>query len=369
MRITYFVEQFLSPSETFILNQVRWFNKNHEVTVICNDQKGNHHNDIQIKVIPFQKSLKSRISDKFLYLSRYNKSFSQKINTYLNQYKPDVIHCHFGIQALLLLDNLKLDIPVFITFHGYDTKRYLEGSRQYRIRWRTKFKNPKIHPIFVCAFHKNLFSAYGINSQNAKILYNGVYLKWFKRTSFPDDHSFVQVSRLTSKKGHFFTIKAFEAFNKKFPLIPFSLTFIGDGELKNEIQHQIATSPIKNQIHLISWLKRKELIDEIQKHKYYVQHSITTDSGDIEATSISILEAMAMQMPILSSFHAGIPETVEDGKHGILVEEKNIIEFVEGIKKIIRWEYLPSNRIHVEKKFNLELRNNKLDSFYQESFS
>jgi len=369
VRITYFVEQFLSPSETFILNQVKWFSKNHNVTVLCCSQKGDHHNDIEIKAIPFQKSLKFKISDKFLYLSRSNKRLAKQINLYFQQNKTDLIHCHFGIQALTLLDNLKLDIPVFVTFHGYDTKRYLEGSRKYRSRWKSLFKKPNVHPIFVCAFHKDLFSSYGLDSINARILYNGVYPDLFKRTTFPDTNSFVQLSRLTSKKGHYYTIKAFELFHEKNPAYPFTLTFIGDGELKQEILDQISVSAIKDSIYLIAWIKGDEVIKEMQKHKYYVQHSITSKTGDIEATSISILEAMAMEMPILSTKHAGIPETVENGENGLLVEEKNIEEMAAAILKILEWDYLKSNRIHVEKHFDLEQRYFTLQSLYANSFS
>jgi len=369
VRIIYFVEQFLSPSETFILNQVNWFNKKHQVSVLCTHQKENHFNDIEIKVIPFQRSLKSRISNKFLYITKSHKSFAKNVNEYIEEENPDLIHCHFGIQALTLLDNLKSDLSVFITFHGYDTKKYLEGSVRYVSRWQRLFKKPNIHPIFVCQFHKDMFQNHGVKSDNAVVLYNGVYPDLFKRTLYPQVNSFVQLSRLTEKKGHYYTIKAFEKYSDLHPSSKFHLTIIGDGELKEDVKTQIEQSKIKDNIVLISWLKGQELIDEIQKHKFYVQHSITSEQGDIEATSISILEAMAMEMPILSTLHAGIPETVDNGKHGILTEEKNVEDMASAIEQIISWDYLKSNRMHVQNNFDLEKRNHTLEALYNARFS
>jgi glycosyltransferase involved in cell wall biosynthesis len=53
----------------------------------------------------------------------------------------------------------------------------------------------------------------------------------------------------------------------------------------------------------------------------FIQHSMTDPhTGDQEGLPLAILEAMAEALPVVSTFHAGIPEAVQDGVTGFLVE-------------------------------------------------
>ena len=55
-----------------------------------------------------------------------------------------------------------------------------------------------------------------------------------------------------------------------------------------------------------------------------MQHSITASNGDTEGLPVGILEAMATALPVISTRHSGIPEAVEDGITGFLVEEHDV---------------------------------------------
>ena len=56
----------------------------------------------------------------------------------------------------------------------------------------------------------------------------------------------------------------------------------------------------------------------------YVQHSITADDGDMEGTPVSVMEASAAGIPVISTFHAGIPDVIVDGKTGLLCKELDV---------------------------------------------
>src|SRR5207247_4061449 len=69
----------------------------------------------------------------------------------------------------------------------------------------------------------------------------------------------------------------------------------------------------------------------------FVQHSITDpDTGDAEGLPVSILEAMAHGLPVVSTRHAGIPEAVSDGVSGYLVDEGDTAGMAERIVALIR---------------------------------
>ena len=53
----------------------------------------------------------------------------------------------------------------------------------------------------------------------------------------------------------------------------------------------------------------------------FVQHSVTADDGDMEGTPVAILEAQAAGLPVVSTFHAGIPDVVQQNVTGLLVAE------------------------------------------------
>ena len=57
----------------------------------------------------------------------------------------------------------------------------------------------------------------------------------------------------------------------------------------------------------------------------FIQHSITVqETGDEEGLPVAILEAMALGLPVVSTYHAGIPEAVVNGSNGFLVEEGDV---------------------------------------------
>ena len=69
----------------------------------------------------------------------------------------------------------------------------------------------------------------------------------------------------------------------------------------------------------------------MQQARALVQHSITAADGDSEGTPVSILEAGAAGLPVVSTRHAGIPDVVVEGKTGLLVDEDRTDEMAQHI--------------------------------------
>jgi len=61
----------------------------------------------------------------------------------------------------------------------------------------------------------------------------------------------------------------------------------------------------------------------------FVHPSVTTKSNDKEGIPGALVEAMSSGLPVISTYHAGIPAVIESGKNGILIEERDDIKLAE----------------------------------------
>ena len=100
----------------------------------------------------------------------------------------------------------------------------------------------------------------------------------------------------------------------------------------------------------------------------FLHHSITSNDGNMEGIPNVIMEAMATGLPVISTKHAAIPELVNHGLNGFLVEEKDVKAYeMEMIKMLNCNNDLGLNgRKKIENEFNLEKVNEELIYLYKE---
>ena len=89
-----------------------------------------------------------------------------------------------------------------------------------------------------------------------------------------------------------------------------------------------------------------------------------------EGLSIAIIEAMAMNLPIVATNVGGIPEVIENNYNGFLVEPHKSLELSDAIEKIIlnkktATKFSKNGRIIVEQKFNIITTTKQLENLYK----
>ena len=82
-----------------------------------------------------------------------------------------------------------------------------------------------------------------------------------------------------------------------------------------------------------------------------------------------LMEAMAMGIPVISTYHSGIPELIKDGETGLLTPEKDPDGLAEKIKTLqvsqnLHKKITLNARKFVESEFNVERQNDKLVKIY-----
>lgn len=370
MNILMYADAFGGNTTTFINNEIEYLSKRHNLTFACIVKKDSGIFSFKNVVkLPFKNSLLSRILDRLdIYLRYKDNNFKKELNALINKVKPDIIHCHFGKEALKILDNLEdKTIPVIIHFHGYDASSALR-KKAYVRKLKEVLSYDNVYPIFVAKYLKKNLQNCNIEIKKEKILHCGINMSKFvdihEKKLTEEKFIFLQVSSLVEKKGHEYTIKAFSKFLEKQQTKNFELILTGDGKRKIILEQLVLELNLENYVRFVGFVSPDEAVELMKNANVFVHHSITASNGDQEGIPTSIMEAMAMNLPILSTKHSGIPELVKDGVNGFLVEEKDINDYALKMNNIISWTKENNNRKIIEEEFEMLKHNKFLESFY-----
>jgi colanic acid/amylovoran biosynthesis glycosyltransferase len=378
MKVLIFVQTYISQTMTFVYNDIIELSKKHEVMVLTTEKKHNQEFSFDnVKVIPFKenkitKKLRWILERKELIFSKQNSYFKKELNQLIEEFKPDVIHSHFGNESMIILDNLNnFNIPIFISFHGYDASQML-SNKTYVKKLSYYLQKPNIHPLFVSNFIKENIIRAGVDINEYDILYCGTDSDFFTPPLQRDNDSsqfvFLQISSFNEKKGHIYTLRAFKLFletvsnKQKYKLVLAGGWFLYD-EIK-AITKKMGLSDFVEFPGIVSKLQAKELLN---KANVFLHHSITAKNGDTEGLPTVIIEAMAMELPVISSYHAGIPELVDDRLNGFLVPEKDVELYAQKMLEITSWTSLSINREKIVASFSLKKHSEDLEKIYKKT--
>lgn len=352
-KLLVFTEKYLSISETFIFNQVCALEKHFDVQVVCIE---NQHQEVYPtqniiclgdKVTP---NLLARIGSalvrKNIYLGIGATKVNDRFAQILGDENPDYILIHYGKSAVAIKNVLMKWVgPIFIYFHGYDASMLVKQSYTYRNAIGHLFNKDNIHALFVSEALKNSFLQYFNDSDfSHKVIKLGIDCNQFSRKTYGLNKKMIQVGRLVEKKGHLYTLKALKLLRDKGAAYDVHYTIIGNGPMLQEIQEAIKNMSLEHAVTLHTQMSKDKIWSYLDDAFVFVQHSITTQRGDTEGLPIALMEAMAMEMPIVSTIHSGIPELVEDGINGYLSEERNVQQFADNLEKALTMDFMPRNR-------------------------
>jgi colanic acid/amylovoran biosynthesis glycosyltransferase len=427
MRIAFFVDQFPSLSETFILNQITGLiDRGHEVDIYCDREafpKGNRpgngsqmHSEVtkyqllsrtyctviprnplwrglkgiglllgnfwRSQGIPGGKSPQTILPIlQTLNFWRFNPSRYGEPARYLkplylalpclNQPSYDIIYCHYGrngLKAALLKDLGVIEGKIVVVFHGYDISRYLDmhGENIYSYL----FEQADLLLPISQRWQKKLI-ALGSNPHKIKLHHMGVDCEKFNyvEPSSRKQFSLLSVARLVEKKGLEYSIRAVALLIPRYPHLQYQI--VGDGVLRQELDNLINQLDAANHIKLLGWKEQEEIISMMENCALFIAPSVTSRDGDCEGIPVCLMESMAKGLPVISTYHSGIPELIEDGKSGYLLPERDVSNLSSKIEILIndlelRKKISLAGRQKVEQEYNLELLNHHLEKILQQ---
>src|SRR5256714_12673614 len=145
----------------------------------------------------------------------------------------------------------------------------------------------------------------------------------FRPRAWPTDGAwkFVQACRLIEKKGLRVSLRAFAKFTARYPTSTF--TIAGEGPLRNELGQLAAELGVADKVFFPGFISQTQLRELFYQSHIFLHPSEVGGDGNQEGVPNSMLEAMASGLPVFATEHGGIPETIEKGRSGILVRERD----------------------------------------------
>ncbi len=191
--------------------------------------------------------------------------------------------------------------------------------------------------IAVSHFTKwELTNYYKIPPSKIKVIHNGVDINKFKPAQDkrkvkaelgfnPDDLAIVSVGRLYARKGLFTLIESMPAVVKCFPNVKFIISGKGQSDEMRKLIAHAEKLGVKSNIVFTGYYPDKKL------PKLYQAADVFAFSTFYEHHPFAVLEAMATGLPIVTTTVGGIPETIDSGKNGFLVQPFNARQFADRI--------------------------------------
>jgi len=279
-----------------------------------------------------------------------------------------LLYVNFGHMALSMQEMAaEASIPVLCFFHGVDASAFLKDKN-----YVGEYAKSTFHTAFTNSENMKLrLRPYLPKSTEIKVVHYGVDPKHFPfklHTRVRKGAIFLQISRLDYKKGIDISLEVFSRYHRE---IDPSAKYIiaGDGPRRKELQELTIGLNIEDCVRFLGKIDHRRVIKLLQEADVMLQHSVVAPDGDMEGVPNVLIEAMACGIPVVSTYHSGIPELVKAGVNGLLVKERDTEEYFNVLASLssINIETVSVNaRKTVEEDFNSEINNRKLCNYIEE---
>lgn len=350
MKVLHHTNRFLPVSQTFVIDVINALNTLSITNLVFTHEliKNNDIEQIKVKDISYNKHhpLLKKMFNAYNQVRGFAHNTNLKMaKRELISFSPDVIHCHFGTAAYFdfsIQQYAKTNIPVLISFHGFDI--FKSGSLFYKYQDRvTRFIDGNCLCTCPSQFLRTLLiTKFNIAPHKVIVIPNGFNAELFKLHFHTyqayDTLHITHVGRFVEWKGQRYLIEALEHL-KKSGQHNIHLTLIGDGETKEEMQTLAKKLDVDTQITFTGAIQHHEVATLIKSSHLYIHPSYTLDDGTAETFGVAILEALASGKPIIITDSGGMKEILPDEKkhkYAKIVKQKSSQAIANAISEFIQ---------------------------------
>jgi glycosyltransferase involved in cell wall biosynthesis len=307
-------------------------------------------------------------SDRLAFLRLRLTGSSPRLRRLLSVARPRLVHAHFGGDAWLIRDAARrLGVPLIVTTHGHDVTRQPDSGGLKGVRYRRNLRSVFDRAALIIAVSEVIRDraiARGAHPSRVRVHYTGVPVPSSLPAVAPEwDVTFI--GRFVEKKGPDDLVAALGVLRPNRP----KALFIGDGPLRPAVEAQARDLGID--ATFTGPLPPSEVASRLAASRLLAAPSRTAADGDTEGLPTTVLEAGALGVPVVSTFHSGIPEAVVDGTTGLLGAEHDVAALSRNIRQLLADEPLRERlgnaaRAHIASNFNLATQSGRLEDLYDE---
>lgn len=275
-----------------------------------------------------------------------------------------IVHIHTASRGSFYRKSIAAKIAklfgkkVILHIHGAEFNVFYDESPKF-IKCLIKNVLDNVSSIVVLSRQWRKDIAKKTSNKNIRVLYNPTVMKEFSYSN-SETVNVLFMGRIGQRKGIFDIIKASEYIHD--PNIQIWLYGDGDIEKAKELVQQ---NNLQDKVNIAGWISGSKIGETYQKADIYLLPSYN------EGLPMSILEAMAHGLPIISTPVGGIPEAVKENINGYLIEPGDYKALAEKIHLLANDHALrmkmgqESYRIAKE---NFDIKNivNELKNIYEE---
>lgn len=260
------------------------------------------------------------------------------IGDFFSQHKVEAALVEYLDWGIRWMDSvLPTGVRYYAHAHGYDISwRWRDES------WRKAYKQlDKCDGVITMSqVSKDRIASCGVSREKIHVIPYGVQVpdRPIERVA-GERVRCLAVGRMVSKKA---PILLLDAFRRALELEPdLVLDYVGGGDLMPAVLHYIQAFGLEDKVVVHGIRDHDFVLSKMMEADLFVQHSVVDPvNGDEEGLPVAILEAMAHALPVLATRHAGIPEAVDEGRTGVLVDEGDVDRMAQKLALLARNESL-----------------------------
>lgn len=356
MRKVLMVASVASMIDLFNMNNIKILqDMGYSVEVACNFQEGSITS--QERINNFKEELESKninyydipIPRSIAKIKKITESYL-KLKKIINDNKYELIHCHSPIGSVIsricAIRYRKKGLKVIYTAHGF---HFYKGASIEK--WLIYYPIEKILSYFTdCIITINQedynFSQNKMNAQNVAYIPGiGIDVKKIWSYSIPNrDEKFtlISVGQLSQRKNHQVVIESIALLKERLNIDNIQYLICGLGELDSELKMLVKNLGISQNVVFLGF--QENVIDYLKSADCFIFPSLQ------EGLPVSLMEAMAVPLPVICSKIRGNVDLIDNNKGGILVQPNDI----KSISEAIEYMYVNDNIREEFRKYNFE---------------
>ncbi|GAB2570645.1 glucosyltransferase [Paractinoplanes abujensis] len=346
----------ISASETFIRNQADSLGRWEPVYVGATKTASTLARDTDITLFRAQRD------HDFLRLRLLGSS--PVLRRALTDLRPDLVHAHFGGDGWLVSgEAARAGIPLLVTLHGHDVTRQPESTGAKGVRYRRNLRTVFARAaglIAVSEVIRQRAIGWGADPAKVRVHHTGVPIPAAVPTG-PKRWDVAFVGRFVEKKGADDLLAALATLDAP------KAVFIGDGPRLEEMREYARS--LRVDATFLGAQPAAEVYRLLGESRVVAAPSRTAADGDSEGLPTTVVEAMALGLPVVSTRHSGIPEAVADGTTGLLGAEGDREALAANLRKLLgdqdlQTAYGTAARARAEAEFDVVKQSRRLEDVY-----